>query len=282
MLRPSHEALAIGEQVHVALHLPPTSGSVGQARGRGAGASVEFLDHRHYIPGDDIRHLDWRAYARTDQLLIKRHQEEIRPTLDIVLDGSASMSLDPQKASFAVNVVALLSASARSDGLRVRTLLLGEQPRWVGWEQLLGEGVALTARTTTQQLLHRAVPLLHTGGLCVVVSDFLFPHDPKALVHPLVGRCGNVACLQVLSAAEIDPPLGGAVRLEDVETGQHVEVRRDAATVKAYQQRLQRLSTALQEAMLRSGGCFARLRSDASLSAQCRQQLVEAGVLRVD
>ena len=73
-------------------------GLVGSQMGRGAGQSTDFMDHRRYVAGDDIRRIDWNAVARTDQLLIKRFQEEIRPSITLLIDDSMSMVTFSDKA----------------------------------------------------------------------------------------------------------------------------------------------------------------------------------------
>src|SRR6516225_4349935 len=65
----------------------------GSVLGARAGSSLEFRDHRAYEPGDDLRHVDWNAYARSDQLSVKLYREEVSPHLDVLIDGSASMTL---------------------------------------------------------------------------------------------------------------------------------------------------------------------------------------------
>src|SRR5499426_1886595 len=75
---------------------PPRTASAALAGlqfGRQAGASLEFRDHRDYQPGDDLRRIDWNAFARSDKLTVKLYREEISPHLDIVLDSSRSMAL---------------------------------------------------------------------------------------------------------------------------------------------------------------------------------------------
>ena len=79
-----------------ALSLPriaPT-GLTGAQLGHRPGSSLEFMDHRDYQPGDDLRRIDWSAYARTDRLTVKLYREEVSPHLDIMLDGSRSMNLE--------------------------------------------------------------------------------------------------------------------------------------------------------------------------------------------
>ena len=68
-------------------------GAAGMHQGGRSGSSLEFKEHRDYQPGDDLRHLDWNAYARSDQLIVKLFHEEVNPRLDLVLDGSRSMAL---------------------------------------------------------------------------------------------------------------------------------------------------------------------------------------------
>ena len=70
------------------------SGLLGGTLSQRAGSSLEFRDHRAYEPGDDLRHIDWNAYARTDQLTIKLFREEVTPHLDVVIDTSRSMDLE--------------------------------------------------------------------------------------------------------------------------------------------------------------------------------------------
>ena len=65
--------------------------SAGSRIGRRAGNSLEFLEHREYRPGDDLRLVDWNVYARSNSWVVKRFQEEITPILDLIVDGSVSM-----------------------------------------------------------------------------------------------------------------------------------------------------------------------------------------------
>src|SRR5579864_8079240 len=69
-------------------------GRAGLHQGGRAGSSLEFKEHRDYQAGDDLRHIDWNAYARSDQLAVKVFHEEVNPHLDLVVDGSRSMALE--------------------------------------------------------------------------------------------------------------------------------------------------------------------------------------------
>src|ERR1700689_4151276 len=91
-------ALRAGEErgPRYALQIPQVaaSGMTGSRSGRRSGSSIDFQDYREYQPGDDLRFIDWGIYARTDRLTIKLFREEVIPHLDLVIDGSRSMSLE--------------------------------------------------------------------------------------------------------------------------------------------------------------------------------------------
>ena len=274
MARPRPEALALAERYTLSLRVPPGSGASGTHGGRGTGASTEFRDHRLYQPGDDVRHLDWRAYARTDQLLLKRYREEVRPTLDLLVDASASMATDADKEQRAIDLAALIAHAGAAEGFYVRVTLLGDRSERPGTDQLFGQGAEFVGVRPLVDALAgvRTTP----GGLLVLVSDFLSPHAAPSLVRGL--RAGRVALVQVLSAFDAAPPAGGSVRLVDAETGDEVELVLDRVTIDAYLERLERLRAGLAEEARRRGGVFASVRADASLDATCRA-LLDAGVL---
>src|SRR5437763_5149787 len=118
-----------------ALGLPRQApvGLAGGTLGQRAGSSLEFKDHRAYEPGDDLRHIDWAAYARTDQLAVKVYREEVTPHLDVVLDSSRSMALEGSaKAGAAVALAAFFAAAARNARYGHAAWLLGGGCRPVG------------------------------------------------------------------------------------------------------------------------------------------------------
>src|SRR6187431_2513125 len=70
----------------------PVAGRSGELLGRATGSSLEFQEYREYTPGDDVRHIDWAAYARSDTLMVRLYREEISPRTEILLDASLSMT----------------------------------------------------------------------------------------------------------------------------------------------------------------------------------------------
>src|SRR4051794_15002342 len=113
-------SLGVPRQAPVGL----TGGTLSQR----AGSSLEFRDHRGYEPGDDLRHIDWNAYARTDQLTIKQFREEVTPILDVVLDTSRSMDLEgSEKAGATVALASFFVPAATRSGYTHLAWVLGEK-----------------------------------------------------------------------------------------------------------------------------------------------------------
>ena len=127
-------------------------GLSGPQLGVGSGQSTEFMDHRVYVAGDDVRRIDWNATARTDQLLIKRYQEEIRPSVVLLVDDSKSMAVYEDKQQCTKEGVAWIHQSlsaleASSKALRLHQgSLVTEQSLRGDWSPestwTLAEGVA--------------------------------------------------------------------------------------------------------------------------------------------
>src|SRR5690606_38681434 len=92
-------ALAAAARHRLPLRSRVWKGHAGEFQGAGVGSSLDFQDHRSYVPGDDPRHINWQAYARTGQYTMKLYREEVRPLVDVVLDASDSMFFEPAKAA---------------------------------------------------------------------------------------------------------------------------------------------------------------------------------------
>src|SRR4051812_22280289 len=95
-------------------------GLAGNWSGAGAGSSLDFQDHRTYMPGDDPRHIHWQAFARTGALTMKLYRAEVAPFVDVTIDISASMSLTPLKIARTDELVAFCVESADRAGAPVR------------------------------------------------------------------------------------------------------------------------------------------------------------------
>ncbi|MHC4885345.1 MAG: DUF58 domain-containing protein [Planctomycetota bacterium] len=214
-----------------------TRGPAGITLGTGSGSSIDFHDFREYQPGDDLRRVDWGAYARGSGLMLRLYREEISPVAEIVLDTSTSMAIDPAKEATALAIAAFLTGAARRSEGRPILITHGQRHPADAVESGLG-------RCTFES---RTPPVPSTGGthsakpLRYLISDFLFPGDGEEYLR---GMARGAACLfpiQVLTAEERDPSLRGGAQLIDCEDETHQrELYIDATAVQQYRDRLAR------------------------------------------
>ncbi|MEZ6015189.1 MAG: DUF58 domain-containing protein [Planctomycetota bacterium] len=279
MATPSSEARALGRAFRLGLARAPRRGLAGAVLGRGPGASMEFHDRRAYAAGDDVRHLDWRAFARTDQLMVRLHREEVAPELDLILDASRSMAVEPEKAQRAVDLAAFLDSAARAGGYRARLLRLGRRPERLDDERFNVHGVEFDEVGSLGAALAALAPLLRPDSIRVLISDLLVPDDAVALTRELAARAGGLGVIQVLGAIDHRPAVGDALRLVDAETEAGIDLVLDRRTVDAYLSRLARLEAAWGEAVQRRGGLFARVHADEAFLAVARGPLLHSGLV---
>ena len=226
----------------------PLAGRLGDRLGRGTGSSLEFMDYRDYVPGDDLRHVDWRAYARTDQLKVRLFREETAPSLDVVLDTSASMGVSRAKREATLDLAIVAATLSRQAGGQARILEVdGDVVEDVSALGLEGaDAVDLRPRAP-----------LRPRALRMIVSDFLVPDDPRPRIQRLAAGASHLYVLQVLDPWEADPTADGELSLIDAESDERADIVLDARATKGYRERLARLQDALARATRSVGGTFA-------------------------
>lgn len=238
--------LAEGKKAGLALALCPPgnvpAGQAGNLLGKAAGTSLEFMDHREYQPGDDLRRIDWSAYARTDRLILKLYREEVNPHVDLLLDASASMNLpESDKARGLLAVSAMLATAATNSGFSHGAWQIRQAVQPVpngAATPLLWDGIELDFRGDPVESFHRAPPTFTPRGMRIFISDLLFLGDPMRLVADLSRNASAVVVIQLLSRNDVEPPRRGSYRLADSETGERREVFIDAATQQRYRRTL--------------------------------------------
>ncbi|GAF89863.1 unnamed protein product, partial [marine sediment metagenome] len=173
---------------------------------------MDFQDHRPYVPGDDPRYINWQAYARTGEYSMKLYREEVRPLVDIVLDGSSSMFFEESKAGrsfgifmFALESILLNGASARCYIIR------GNSVTRLPLEQAVTGGFLgdLPEDEDGFPLLQRAC--FRGGSLRLVITDCLFPGSKDSLVNTLSSDKGRGIILCPYSDSESVPAWIGNV-----------------------------------------------------------------------
>jgi uncharacterized protein (DUF58 family) len=261
----------------------PVAGRSGELLGRATGSSLEFQEYREYLPGDDIRHVDWSAYARSDALMVRLYRDEISPRCEILLDASRSMTTGNEAKPRVARQLAALFAllCARVGGRPLLVPLDDNRPsRTLGVESLehLAE-LPFTAQATLVDLLDdHAVPLKRQA-VRIVVSDFLFPHDPDALIRRLASEASALWIVQLLNSWEAEPDVGEGRRLIDVETAGEVDLMLDRKTVARYRERLARLQDGLRRSCRRAQARCVTLIAERGLASLCRNELCTAGLL---
>jgi uncharacterized protein (DUF58 family) len=260
-------------------------GAAGVHLGVRTGSSLEFEEHRAYQPGDDLRHIDWHVFARSDQLTVKLYHEEVSPHLDLVLDTSASMALeDTAKCAAALGLAALFTAAADNAGFSHRLWLGGDgcealpggADRGAGWSRL-----AFESRATLAEAFARRPPAWRPRGLRVLVSDLFWEGDPLQVLAACADRATAIVVVQVLAAADVNPPAEGNLRLVDVETGLLREIYVDASARRRYQETLARHQESWHQACRQVGGIFTTVVAEEVVRDWRLDALVAAEVLRV-
>jgi uncharacterized protein (DUF58 family) len=242
-------------------------GSVGSRAGMGSGSSVDFQDHRPYVPGDDPRHVDWQAYARSGNYVMKLYREEVSPAVDVVLDDSRSMSLDPDKRRRSLEAFAFALEAASRDHCAVTAWIArASQPILVdlgGFHR--GEIDAFDSSDSgCGALLDRV--RFRPGSLRVLVTDALFPDPPELVARSLVSGRGRGVVLAPSSRLESEPDWLGEVELTDCESGRRRHERFDEARLADYRVRYRRHFDLWQAETRRYGVAFAQLPAEETLS----------------
>ena len=293
------EYLSEGERAgqRYALRLPRQTprGATGLALGQRAGSSLEFKDHREYQVGDDLRHIDWNAYARSDQLTVKLYREEITPHLDLMLDASRSMALEgTAKERATLALAAMLATASANAGFGHAVWLMSDEIR------PLPNGNAAPALWGEFELNHRgSIPLTlpsppnggegkgtgssawRTRGVRVLLSDLLWVGEPLLTLRSFTEGAAAAVVIQLLAESDVNPPEEGALRLIDAETEQMREIHVDAAIARRYREALTRHQQNWHRACRQTGAIFSTVVAETLLHDWKLDELIAADFLRV-
>jgi len=274
-----------------ALSLRTVQRRSGQASGprasRRRGTSQEFADHRPYVPGDDLRHLDWHLYGRLDALWIKLFEAEDDQVVQCLVDSSASMRGDKlryaQQLASALAWVALnhgdrVSTASLTDGVvRYRPARRGRAAAPAIFAEL--EAMEASGPTALGQAVGR-VPRQQGAGTALLFTDFLFAEDPDALLRRLLARHGEVFAVHVLSPVDVRPDLVGDVVLVDAETGEELPLTVDEAVLDRVEATMIAWADDVRAACQRLGASYLRVWTATPLEELLFGQLRRDGVLR--
>jgi uncharacterized protein (DUF58 family) len=253
----------------------------GATLGHRAGSSLEFKDHRAYEPGDDLRHIDWSAYARSDQLTVKLFREEVTPHLDVVLDCSRSMNLEgTKKSGAAVALAAFFATAAARGGYSHAAWLLADGVRQVpngNRPPAHWDGIAFTHRGAPVE----RQPAWRPRGTRVLISDLFWLGDPLLTLRPFADGAAAAVVLHLLARADVEAPVGSSVRLVDSETDEIREIHVDVVVARRYADALARHQENWNNACRQVGATFIPLIAEDVLARWDLNALVVADLLRV-
>src|SRR5690349_16546520 len=208
------------------------------------GFSQEFAEYRAYAPGDDLRHIDWNVFARTERCYLKRYRGETNTLLTVLLDASNSMSYTSHAVSkidyarFTAASIFYLTIQTQRDAAGLIVFddelrnYIRPSTRYGQLYRLLSalEHAEARARTDFAKPLLHFQEFLRRRGLVVIISDFYeVPERIIRTVEPLRFHGNEVVLFHVLDPKEVDPDLGDSTLLLDMETGETLEVSAEYA-----------------------------------------------------
>ena len=207
------------------------------------GFSQEFAEYRAYNPGDDLRHVDWNVYARSEKMYLKRYRGETNTLVTILLDQSASMKYGSHAthkldyARYLAASLAYLASTQRDaiglvvfdDDVRDYVRASGRQGQLHRVLYSIGNANFGTRTDFGKPFVHCA-QFLSRRGLVVIISDFY--EEPQKIIEglaPLGSRGNEIALFHILDPEEIAPKISDASLLVDMETQQELEVTAEYA-----------------------------------------------------
>jgi uncharacterized protein (DUF58 family) len=279
-------ALAASGRLHLPLRSRVWKGQAGEFQGAGVGSSLDFQDHRSYVPGDDPRHINWQAYARTGQYTMKLYREEVRPVVDVIFDASESMFFEPQKARRSVELFYFVVESARRSGAAVAVhLVRGDATRQLPPDEVAGHrwfdklaGMGAKNEAAAPDLSR--IPL-RSNAIRMLISDLLFPGDPEPIIRFLAARQGSPLLLAPYLRSEAFPEWTGNYEFVDAEKKSRHQHRVEPSVLKRYKEAYANHFTFWKNAVQRHQCRMARVACEPDLDAALFAEALPAGVLEI-
>ncbi|MBI83057.1 MAG: DUF58 domain-containing protein [Planctomycetaceae bacterium] len=263
----------------------------GERRSKRKGQSVEFADFRNYVPGDDLRFIDWNLYARLDKLFLKMYLEEEDLHFYALLDDSLSMDFgDPTKLHYAKQLAAAVGfiGLCRADRVRIESLgqtlrqpgpvLRGRHSLWRMVEYLEaiqgGDSVPLVDGV-------KNFCLRNSGkGILLFISDLMDKQGYESAFRFLLAQQMDVYVVHVLSPEELDPELQGDLRLIDCEDGEHAEITVSRPLLDRYKQTVAAFVDSAREFCTRRGMTYLLTNTNIPVEHFVASYLRQRGLVR--
>jgi uncharacterized protein (DUF58 family) len=239
----------------------------GHNQSRFAGGGQEFLDHRHFHHGDDLRAVNWRAYLRLEKLFLKMFQVEPRVPVRMLIDVSQSMTTEPgSKFEYARKLAAAFCyvGLVRLDAIAIRPFgaRLGEGIQCGGGRHRFSPAMDYIGdlkpegRTNFLEVVRQFISTHPQRGLLIIVSDFLDDAGCEKPLQYLADFGHELLLVQIWSEEDRTPPWLGELDLIDAETDRRVEIQFDESAREQYTRAFDRYAADLQQLALRNSGRY--------------------------
>jgi uncharacterized protein (DUF58 family) len=251
------------------------------------GYSAEFSQYRHYRPGDDLKYVDWKLFARTDRIYTKQYRETTNLLAQIAVDASASMAYagagSISKLDYARLIAAALSHLISNQGDAAGLVIYDDAirqyiPSRVGRPQLRSLLIALarmqaSGSTRAATALRRATDLLKRRGLMIVISDLYDEDDDvEQEIRRAVTIGHEVAVFHMLTREEVEFPFERDLEMEDLESGRTVVVGQ--GSVEGYRREVGAFLERWRTRCAGLGIDYTRVTTDMPLDAVLRSYLL--------
>jgi uncharacterized protein (DUF58 family) len=279
------EGRQAGTRYGVAVSHTIQRGLVGNELANRAGSSLEFMDHREYVPGDDLRRIDWSAFARSDKLSIKLFRDEVNPHVDIVLDCSRSMALEnTPKLRATMALAALFAQAAANCDYTFTAWQAGETCQKVingGDNPVLWDGIEFDSSIGCEQSLRRGLPSWRPRSIRVLLSDLFWMGDPAATLCMLADKASAVFVVQIIADCDVNPPSPGNIRFRDCETSKVEDMFVDTVIQEQYRRNLANHQHNWNRACRQFGAVISTVVAERVIEQWMLDGLVLAGILKV-
>ncbi len=264
------------DKFHLIVNKRVTSKYTGEKRSIAEGRGLVFKDHRIYVPGDDIRSIDWRVYARTDDLYVRRFEEERNLVVHIIIDSSASMNFGNKvkKFDYASMLGVGFAYLAMKSNERFQVSTFAEDLRVFrpkrGKSQLASmvdslNSVKVDGKSGFAESMFRYKRMINSRSLIVIISDFLIDAEEVKKSLYFFGKEHEIKLIQVLDPVEKDFAVSGDLRLHDSETKDMLKTHISPRMRMEYRNRLQRHMMEIEKTCSRLGIEFHTVTTDKPL-----------------
>lgn len=240
----------------------------GHNASRFSGPGQEFLDHRNFTSGDDLRAVNWRAYMRLEKMFLKLFQIEPRVPIRLMLDASASMGMGEKwdyarKLAAAILYVGLVRLDAMQlipfrESLEEGIACGGGRHRFSPVADYL-EAIAPSGKSDPNRVVREFLSEGRQRGLIIVISDFLGEEDWKQPLQYLADYGHELTLIQVWNEEDRAPVAEGDLEVTEVETGRQIKLTFDAAARQQYTEAFDAYAEELRRLALRNQGRYSGL-----------------------